>query len=97
MFQINNTISTTECKGLSIVKLTQEEKCETLLVVLEKNKTFPTHTSPRNTLLVMLDGDIQFNINHKTFKLKKNQTFEFPAKMKHDVLANEDSKFLIIR
>lgn len=97
MFQINNAIINTECKGLTMVKLTQKEKCETLLIVLEKGKTYPTHSAPVNTLLIMLEGDIQFNINSESYTLIKNQSFDFPGKMKHDVLANKNSKFLLIR
>ncbi|WP_394367156.1 cupin domain-containing protein [Constantimarinum furrinae] len=80
-----------------MVKLTQEKKYEILLIVLEKGQSFPPHSSLRNTLLIMLEGNVKFNINSERYTLGKNQIFEFPAKINHDVLANGNSKFLIIR
>ncbi len=97
MYQIGNTINTTEVKGLKVDKLASKDKCETLLIVLEKAHTFPEHTSPRDTLLVMLEGDISFTINNEDYSLQKHQTFTFPAEKKHKVLARENSTFLIIR
>jgi quercetin dioxygenase-like cupin family protein len=97
MYIVENLISIIDCKGLKVEKLASKEGCETLLIVLEKGHWFPEHTSPRDVLLIVLEGDISFNINNTNDLLQKHQTFTFPANEKHKVFSNEDSKFLIIR
>lgn len=97
MYSIENTILETNCTGLKVEKLASKEGCETLLIALEKEHWFPAHTAPRDVLLVVLEGDINFFINNTSYHLQKHQTFTFPANAKHKVFANENSKFLIIR
>jgi quercetin dioxygenase-like cupin family protein len=97
MYTIENVISKTNYFGLKVEKLASKEGCETLLIALEKEHWFPEHSSPRDVLLVVLEGDINFFINNTNYHLQKQQTFSFPANEKHKVFANENSKFLIIR
>jgi quercetin dioxygenase-like cupin family protein len=97
MYQIEDQIGTTEFNGLKPIKLASKDNCETILIVLEKGHTFPEHISPRDALLVMLEGSITFHINNNEYKLKKHQSFTFPSKVAHKVLAEENSKFLIVR
>lgn len=97
MFQIENRINSTEYNGLKIEKINSIETVETLLIVLEKSHTFPEHTSPKDVFLVLLEGEIDFSINSKSYQLQKHQIFPFPANEKHSIFAKENSKFLIIR
>ena len=97
MYEINNTVRDSVIDGLTVTVLSRSETCETLLITLEKGKLFPEHTSPREALLVLLEGSIVFSISAKEFQIEKSQSFVFPAHEKHHVLAKEDAKFLIIR
>lgn len=97
MYQTENTIGSTPFDGLTVQKLASKEGCETLLITLEKGHHFPEHSSPRDVLLVMLEGDINFSINKTIYPLLAGQTFTFPANEKHEVSSKENSKFLIIR
>jgi quercetin dioxygenase-like cupin family protein len=97
MYQKNDIIKNTHFNGLKVDRVVSKVGCETLLICLEKGHHFPEHTSPRDALLVMLEGDINFSINHTAYQLQTHQTFQFPAKEKHKVFANRNSKFLIIR
>lgn len=92
-----NTIIETRIDGLKASKLFSSDSTETLLITLEKDKLFPTHTSPRTTLLVVLVGEIDFHIENKTINLATHQTFTFEKNVEHHVTALKDSKFLIIR
>jgi quercetin dioxygenase-like cupin family protein len=92
-----NTILETEIKGLNAIKIFKSEDAETLLISLEKGKLFPTHTSPKTTFLVMLEGNVDFYIENKTITLAKHQSYTFEKDLEHYVTANENSKFLIIR
>lgn len=97
MYQTKNNINTTIYDGLKVEKLKSGNACETLLIALEKAHNFPEHTAPRDALLVMIEGDINFRINNSVYRLHKHQHFSFPGTEKHEVFANENSKFLIIR
>ncbi len=97
MYEISNRIKAKKFDGLSVEKLSSQEGCETLLIILEEGHTFPKHTSPRDVLLVMLEGAVTFYINNTTYFLQEQQTFSFPAKEEHSVIAKENSRFLIIR
>lgn len=92
-----NIILETEIKGLKASKIFTSTSTETLLIALEKDTLFPTHTSPRTTLLVVLEGKIDFHIENKIITLASHQTYTFEKDIKHHVMAHEDSKFLIIR
>lgn len=97
MYQINNTIKSQNYNGLQVSKVVKTEVLEILSISLEKEAMFPEHTSPTDAQLVVLEGDISFHINNEIHHLITQQHFNFPKKIKHSVVANANSKFLIIR
>jgi len=97
MYKIENTIGTAPFKGLNIKKLESNDTCDTFLITLEKGSTFPDHTSPRDALLVVLEGIILFTISSENYTLQKNQSINFSAGEKHKVVAIKNAEFLIIR
>lgn len=97
MYEINNAMRDSSFDGLTVKAISKTETCETLLITLEKDAIFPEHTSPRDALLVMLEGTIVFSISAQEFVIGEYQSFTFPAHEKHHVLAKENTKFLIIR
>lgn len=97
MYIINDKIKEQETKGLQVSALVKTDTLEILTISLEKDATFPEHTSPKDAQLIVLEGDIDFHINQKKFELTTHQHFNFPADEKHWVKANKNSKFLIIR
>jgi len=84
-------------KGLKVEKIFKSASTETLLISLEKGALLPTHTSPKSTFLVVLEGDIDFHINKEIINLVKHQMYTFGKELEHMVIANNNSKFLIIR
>ncbi len=97
MCEINDVINSQEFDKLQIRKLKKTDTVEVLSISMEKETVFPKHTSPTEAQLIMLEGDINFHINKKSFHLIDKQHFSFPAKTEHWVKANKNSKFLIIR
>ncbi|WP_117883128.1 cupin domain-containing protein [Aureibaculum luteum] len=92
-----NSITDIPIKGLNVTKIFTTDSTETLLISLEKGKTFPTHTSPKTTLLVVLEGKIDFHIENKIVTLAKHQCYSFEKNIEHYVTAHKNSRFLIIR
>lgn len=92
-----NLIIENKVKGLQVSKIFESESSETLLITLEKGKLFPTHTSPKDAFLVVIDGFINFHIENKTIELETHEVYSFKKDIEHHVTANKNSKFLIIR
>lgn len=90
-------INETTIEGLKVSKLFKTETTETLLVTLEAQKLFPKHTSPKDTMVVVLEGSINFYTENKLLVLDKHEVYEFKKDVEHYVTANKNSKFLIIR
>ena len=98
MTKINtNIVKEATVTGLQVSKIFNTETTETLLITLEKGKIFPKHSSPKEALLVVLEGNIDFYIEGKLLTLDQSSTYSFKAHIEHYVVANENSKFLIIR
>ncbi len=92
-----NRIIEANINGLQVSKIFETATTETLLITLEKGKLFPTHTSPKETFLVVLNGSINFHIENKMIALAQHEVYTFKKDVEHHVTANDDSKFLIIR
>jgi len=97
MYQIIDDINQTKVAGFSASKLCNLNAKEILHISLEEGFIFPTHTTPRDATLLMLEGNVTFHINKKEYKLLRHQIFNFPKNTPHQVTAFGDSKFLIIR
>lgn len=97
MFTINDILNTTSFQGLQVEKLLDLNAKEIIQVNLEAASLFPKHTSPRDALLLVLEGEISFFIKSGEYKLLKHQAFNFPKDVEHWVEAHQNSIFLIIR
>jgi quercetin dioxygenase-like cupin family protein len=97
MYQINKQIADQKFDKLQLQKLVKTDVFEILSISLEKGATFPEHTSPTDAQLIVLEGDITFHINGKSYGLFTHQNFNFPKAKAHTVFANKNSKFLIVR
>ncbi|WP_297695165.1 cupin domain-containing protein [uncultured Eudoraea sp.] len=97
IYTISNQIADQPFDNLQLKKIVKTDALEILSISLEKGATFPEHTSPKDAQLIVLEGEIAFHINETSYKLKTQQNFNFPKATPHFVMANENSKFLIIR
>ncbi len=97
MYIIRNTIKSQAFDKLQVQKLAKNDSFEILSISLEKDAVFPTHTSPTDAQLILLEGDIIFHIHGEPYHIMAQQNFSFPKETEHWVSANENSKFLIIR
>lgn len=97
MYTIQNSIKDQAFNKLQVHKLAQNETIEILSISLEKGALFPTHTSPKDAQLIVIEGDIVFHIEGGEYRLETQQHFSFPKDTEHWVSANENTKFLIVR
>lgn len=97
MYNISSQIADQRFDNLQIQKIAKTNALEILSISLEKGATFPEHSSPKDTQLIVIEGEILFHINDSSYELKTQQNFIFPKATPHFVTANKNSKFLIIR
>lgn len=97
MYEIGQQIKTQPINGLQVRKPVKNETLELLSITLEKGTILPEHTSPRDAILVVLEGSLEFHIDGKSFSLGPFEDFSFPREVVHSVEAREDCRFLIIR
>lgn len=97
MYTVNQQIENQEYNQLQLQKLVKTEALEILSISLEKDAVFPEHTSPKDAQLIVLEGEVVFHINNRSFSIGRQQHFSFPKEEPHWVSAVQNSKFLIIR
>ncbi len=97
MYTIKDTIKNQGFNKLKVEKVVKTNALEILSITLEKDVIFPEHTSPTDAQLIVLEGDIDFHIQGRTFLIGAQKHFSFPKEIAHWVKANANSKFLIIR
>lgn len=97
MYVIGQQIKTQPINGLQVRKPVKSEQMEIVSITLEKGSVLPEHTSPRDAILVVLEGAVNFFIDGKTFSLTQFEDFSFPKETVHSVEAREDCRFLVIR
>ncbi|WP_418499394.1 cupin domain-containing protein [Flagellimonas sp.] len=97
MIGIDNTIAQQPFDDLQVEQLVNNPSMEILSVSLAKGALFPKHSSPKDVHLFVLEGSIDFFIENQMINLTTQQHFSFSKNVEHWVMANEDTKFLIIR
>lgn len=78
------------------VLMAQEESLLSI-IALKKDEIIDTHTSTRDAAVYVLDGEIDLHFDAEKFKIDKGEILMFKKDTQHKVLANKDSKFLLIK
>lgn len=97
MYTINKHFSEQQYHKLQVQQLIETESFEVLGISLDKGVLFPEHTSPKDAHLIVLKGNIQFHISVNEYQLKQQAILHFPKETTHWVMANESTKFIIVR
>lgn len=77
--------------------LLQDGDSSVCIVAIKKDEIIDTHTSVKDAMVLVLDGEIEIHFDAEKFKLDKGETIMFEKEKEHKVLAHKDSKFLVIR
>ena len=67
------------------------------IIALKKEEIIDTHTSERDALVYVLDGKIELHFPAEKFEVDKGEILMFKREEQHKVLAQKDSKFLLIK
>lgn len=67
------------------------------IVAIKKDEIIDTHTSVKDAAVYVLDGEIEIHFSAEKFKMNKGEILMFEKEKEHKVLANKDSKFLLVK
>lgn len=77
--------------------LMQNGESELNIIALKKNEIIDTHTSMQDAAVYLIDGEIEIHFDAEEFKIKEGEILMFKKDAQHKVLAQKDSKFLLIK
>ncbi len=77
--------------------LVQNDAISITIFAFPKGEELSEHTSTGDALVFILDGEGEFIINKKPFKLKKEESIVMPADIPHAVKATDNFKMLLIQ
>lgn len=88
-----------ELDGQKFVKKDLMENGEGKLsvIALKKDEIIDTHTSINDAAVYVIDGEIEIHFDAEKFKIEKGEILMFKKDTEHKVLAQKDSKFLLIK
>lgn len=67
------------------------------VIALKKNEIIDTHTSTCDAAVYVIDGEIDMHFDAQKFHLDKGEILMFKKDEEHKVVAQKDSKFLLIK
>ena len=67
------------------------------IIALKKDEIIDTHTSINDAAVYVIDGEIEIHFDAEKFKIEKGEILMFKKDTEHKVLAQKDSKFLLIK
>lgn len=77
--------------------LMENENGSVSAIALKKNEIIDTHTSLNDAAVYVFDGEIEIHFDAEKFKVEKGEIIMFKKDAEHKVVAEKDSKFLLIK
>lgn len=82
----------------SVFNIKKNDKIRYFAVALGKGAVLKKHIAPVPTTLVVLQGEINFNIEGETLPFKQFDVYEIPPKIEHEVVGiAEENIFTLIQ
>ena len=67
------------------------------VISLKKDEIIDTHTSKCDAAAIVIEGEIDLHFDAEKFTLKKGEMLMFKKDEQHKVVAEKDSRFLLIK
>ena len=77
----------------AILSIINSEKLNLKAVGLKKGQIMSKHKAGLKSLLIVLEGKIEFAIDGKKFELNELDTYEIPVNVEHEIRGMEQSIF----
>ena len=94
---IKNVKTQLEYNDLKTKKLVSNDTGNIILIALEKGATLASHVSSTDASILVLEGNITFEINGEIHEMEANDLYAFKKDEVHEIQAHDDSKVLLIK
>lgn len=96
--KVNKLVNLVEYqKGTIVSKTLIDKKAGTVTIfAFDKNQGLSEHTAPYDSLVIILEGEVNITISEKSFKLKQDDVIIMPANKPHAVNALTKMKMLLV-
>jgi quercetin dioxygenase-like cupin family protein len=78
-------------------KIAHTNSFDTILLTIEAGNVLKEHISNTDAYLLVLEGDIVFNINNENIALTKNDGIAFGKNIPHAITAQTNARMLLIK
>lgn len=92
-----NILEQLDFNNVKSKKIVHTENFDCVLLTIEKGKIFKEHISNTDAYLIVLTGEINFNINNQSFRLTQSDGIAFAKNTPHSIEAICNSKMLLIK
>ncbi len=82
--------------GIVSKQLLKKESGNATLFAFDEGESLTEHTSTFEALAYVLEGEMQFTIGGKTFRVKGGELINLPANIPHGLTANKSSKMFLV-
>ena len=79
-----------------ILVIKKSEKIKQFAVALGKNAVLKKHKTSNPTTLIVLKGEIKFEINNEIHHFKTFETYEIPINIEHEVLGLQTENLFLL-
>lgn len=97
MIHQGNLVSTENAKKIKSEKISIGNFTEIIHLNLKKGSVLEEHIAKSHATIVILDGEVDFIVHNKRFKLEKGDYLNFEANMLHSLEAFEDTHLILIK
>lgn len=94
---IENIYRNEDFEKLKSQQVYKNDRFHTMLIKIKQDEVLKPHHATTDAFLVVIEGEILFNLNDEDFHLKKGDMFTFKAFEKHSVKALENAIFLVVK
>ena len=79
-----------------VEKIYNERGTKLIAVGLKKGVELAEHTAPSKAKLIMVQGEVDFNMKNESFRFAALDTYDIPLNVKHTVVGVEDAVFVLL-
>lgn len=76
--------------------LIKKEKGNITLFAMSKKEKISEHTTPFKAFVYVINGNMNIRIGKEIFNLKTGETIIMPEDIPHELIAEEDTKFMLV-
>jgi len=81
----------------AVLPIKNSDKQQIIAIGLKKNQVLKKHVSATPALIVVLKGQILFEMEGNATELTEMETFDIPPTVPHEVSGIEESVFLLVK